>query len=371
MNTKRCRICGEVLSVAQFYRCKANKDGLRSECKVCNAGQKGRQYTGRIQKSYHAPDGFRRCRVCDEVKPLAEFHRSPSFKDGYRTTCRQCRAEAEGRIYRPPEPDGYKRCRKCGEQKLATIENFSVHTECKGGLNSACRDCTSKRSKTYREKNREKILATKKIYRETYPDKVRQQYLTWLEKNRDRVRISSRTYYLENREQIRAKGREHYLTHQFIYIVRSREWRKNNPGKFSDQTREWRKKKPERVKAILMRYRARKRNLPDHFTAYDWEECLKYWGYRCAVCDRTPDGEYLLGADHWIPISDAREDNPGTVPTNIIPLCCCGANNCNSSKSNKNAMDWLILKLGEQAAMQKLAEIEAYFEFVKNRNSEE
>jgi hypothetical protein len=371
VDTKRCRICGEFLPVTQFYKCRANKDGLQSKCKVCSATQKGSRYTGRVQKNYQTPDGFRLCRVCDEVKPLTEFHRSPNFKDGYRTTCRQCRAVAEGRIFRPAEPDGFKRCRKCGELKPATTEYFSTHIQCKGGLNSSCRDCVSKRAKTYRDENREKILADKKIYRETYPDRVRQQFLAWLEKNRERVKIVSRTYYLENREQIREKGREHYLAHQFIYVMRSREWRKNNPQKFSEQTREWRKKKPERVKATLTRYRARKRNLPDHFTGNDWEQCLKYWDYSCAVCARMSDDKYLLGADHWIPISDDREDNPGTVTGNIIPLCCCGVNNCNSSKSNKNARDWLIQKLGEQAAMQKLAEIEAYFEFVKNRNSEE
>jgi hypothetical protein len=83
------------------------------------------------------------------------------------------------------------------------------------------------------------------------------------------------------------------------------------------------------------------------------------------------DIEFFLAAVHLIPISDKCEDKRGTVRTIIIPLCCGGVGNCNSSKSNKNATVWLIQNLGEQAAMEKLAEIEAYFEFVKNRNSEE
>jgi hypothetical protein len=64
------------------------------------------------------------------------------------------------------------------------------------------------------------------------------------------------------------------------------------------------------------------------------------------------------------------EDNPGTVPTNILPLCH-GVRGCNNEKFNRNPAVWLVEKLGQEAAERKLAEIEAYFEYVKTVTNKE
>ena len=82
---------------------------------------------------------------------------------------------------------------------------------------------------------------------------------------------------------------------------------------------------------------------------------------------KTPGG---LIYDH-ASVSYGGNDNPGTVPTNIIPLCCTGHDNCNSSKSNKNPVTWLNDRLGQEAAARKLAEIKTYFEYVKTLNNKE
>ena len=64
--------------------------------------------------------------------------------------------------------------------------------------------------------------------------------------------------------------------------------------------------------------------------------------------------------DHWIPASDPSPDNPGTVPTNIIPLCH-GIDSCNQSKSNKSAATWLTERYGPRKAAVILTRIEGYF----------
>ena len=35
MDTKKCRVCGEIKHVDQFAKNKSCKDGMRSECKMC------------------------------------------------------------------------------------------------------------------------------------------------------------------------------------------------------------------------------------------------------------------------------------------------------------------------------------------------
>ncbi|MFQ3534315.1 MAG: hypothetical protein SNJ58_00420 [Aggregatilineales bacterium] len=109
-------------------------------------------------------------------------------------------------------------------------------------------------------------------------------------------------------------------------------------------------------------YLARKRSLPIAFSSSDWDNALDYWGYQCAVCGRPRGLWHTLAQDHWIPLSDSR--CPGTVPTNILPLCH-GEGGCNNSKGSKDPVRWLEERLGKRRAAQKLAEIQAYFAWVE------
>jgi len=116
--------------------------------------------------------------------------------------------------------------------------------------------------------------------------------------------------------------------------------------------------------------KARRYGLPDTFTTEEWRQCLKYWDYRCAVCGRTAGFWTAIAADHWIPLTNSN--CPGTVATNMIPLCHglpgvpVGEPCCNGNKFNKNPSEWLIDRLGKRKGKEKLIEILSYFEWVKS-----
>lgn len=109
--------------------------------------------------------------------------------------------------------------------------------------------------------------------------------------------------------------------------------------------RERARRKTPKYRAFQHRYFARKRGLPDTFTADDWSRGLAYFKDRCAVCGRKVlygadlFGSYTLAMDHWIPLTSP--DCPGTVPWNIVPLCH-GHGGCNNRKRNRNAHEWLM-----------------------------
>jgi ribosomal protein L37AE/L43A len=125
---------------------------------------------------------------------------------------------------------------------------------------------------------------------------------------------------------------------------------------------------PSALKARPLRaYVVRKRELPHTFTEQDWQRALEYWEYTCAVCGRPRGLWHTLAADHWIPLTDP--DCPGTVPTNIVPLCH-GESGCNNSKRAKSPQAWLEAKLGPKQAFQKMLEIDAYFLWVKDLMTE-
>lgn len=113
-------------------------------------------------------------------------------------------------------------------------------------------------------------------------------------------------------------------------------------------------------------YNERKRNLPTAFTARDWENALEYWEHRCAICERPRGLWHTLAQDHWVPLTSP--DCPGTVPTNILPLCH-GTDGCNNSKGKKLPGPWLREKLGARRAGRKLREIQDYFAWAEVRAS--
>lgn len=93
----------------------------------------------------------------------------------------------------------------------------------------------------------------------------------------------------------------------------------------------------------------------------------EYFDGCCAICGRLPSFWHILAQEHWIPITDPRLDNPGTVVGNMLPMCHSrkdGENGCNNSKSNKDPIVWLVEKFGKRKARRILERIEAYFEWV-------
>jgi hypothetical protein len=117
-------------------------------------------------------------------------------------------------------------------------------------------------------------------------------------------------------------------------------------------------------KTQQIKRRAFERHLPSAFTPHDWERCLSYWNNSCAVCGRPRGLWHTIAADHWIALSDPRPNNPGTVPTNIIPLCH-GIDGCNNSKHDNDATEWLTRKYGRRKAKKILERIQKYFDSLK------
>lgn len=89
-----------------------------------------------------------------------------------------------------------------------------------------------------------------------------------------------------------------------------------------------------------------------------WEMCLEYWDYKCAVCGAN----HQLHQDHWVPRS--APECPGAEPTNMVPLC----NECNLEKSDVGPYVWLVGKLGQIAAQQKMIEIFNYFDWWRSNH---
>lgn len=210
-----------------------------------------------------------------------------------------------------------------------------------------------------------------------HAERLRKEALERRNANIELARARRRDYYARNRETILPKeladAKKRYEKDPEFFLERARRYNQENRESVAKGKRKWHEAHPASVKASRLRRKDRVRNLPNKFSGEDWDRALSYFGHRCAICGQDENLWVRLAADHWIPVSSPG--CPGTIPTNIIPLCHAkpgipsGIACCNQSKWNKNPIHWLTKRFGKRKADAIRKRIEDYFEWVKCQES--
>lgn len=225
-----------------------------------------------------------------------------------------------------------KRCTKCGKYFPATTEYFTRHKAHRDGLYTWCKTCT-------REKDRARYAAN--------PDRERERSRAWYATNAEYARAKARAWSAANPERLRETNRAR---------------RAESPEYY----REWAAANRDRGRVYKQNRRARKRNLPNTFTAEEARFALDYFHYSCAYCGRQFHdlfNERTLAFDHFIPLSSP--ECPGTTAGNMLPVCH-GVDGCNLSKGARDPEEWLVSHFGKREARKKLEEIRTYFKTVES-----
>ncbi len=234
----------------------------------------------------------------------------------------------------------------------ATSDYFNKDKYRNDGFKIYCRHCDKKRTKDWRDKT---------------PDHQREYSRQYRIDNADRIRDSKRDYRLRNHDTILAKHREYNRVHRDRMIQSKQDYKQRHPEQYRLQIKEsgqrFHKRHPQKRQIIVLERRARRWGAVSDFTLETWFRCLNYFDWKCAVCERDIKSPlYIASPDHWIPLSKGGAN----TALNIVPLCH-GANGCNNHKAAKLPFEWLSEELGEEKALIKLAQIEAYFEWVKKQ----
>lgn len=287
--------------------------------------------------------------------------------------------------------DQSKRCSKCELEFPSTLEYFPPRKEAPDGLRGVCRECRRNQNREWREDNAEHLKEYKDNYYAEHAEYIREQVRLWREQNPERQAANNKKWREENIERSRQlnresnqrhkdkrnkRAREHYLENIDAQRRKGKEYYQNNKGRVLIRCKTNRKKKPDLYAAINnasgQRRRARKRSLPCGFTSRDWRTALDYFNHRCAACGEPAGLWTTLAMDHWIPI--ASPDCPGTIPSNIVPLCHpkkgmpVGENApCNLSKHNKLPDVWLKKRFGQKKAKEILERVHKYFEWINSQ----
>lgn len=243
-----------------------------------------------------------------------------------------------------------KTCTKCNKTNPATLEFFGRDKTRQDGLYPQCRVCVRERNQLYRENNPDKDRERHRVYRESNKDKVSQYRKARYAENVENERL----YRENNREKSGEYNKEYYLANREQLLENVRQYRIANRDKITAYQRN----NPLLAAVSRQRRRARKLSLPDTLTKAQWQACLEYFNYSCAVCGQSFDGA-KVHQDHWIPLSS--EKCLGTTVDNIVCLC----SDCNLSKHNRVPQEWLEWKFGVVISEQTLARIENYFREVR------
>jgi hypothetical protein len=202
------------------------------------------------------------------------------------------------------------------------------------------------------EKYRQIKRASMDRTREATNQRQRERYY----KNREAVKEERRQYRANNKELICEQRRRNYLLNTEKKAKQDKAYRLRNIEKVRERLKSYRERNRAEVR---LRNRSRKLLLKyskGDFSHQDWELCLSYWRYRCAVCGRAASSVRRLAMDHWLPLSKGGL----TCRSNIVPLCH-GSQGCNNQKLDKDPAVWLSAQFGEDFARQILESIRAYF----------
>lgn len=182
------------------------------------------------------------CSRCKQEKPVTEFYRRKSSKDGYDSWCKRCSAEGRDR-------------ENCLAKKRA---RYSQNAE-------ASRQ--ERREYYHRNKSRESNRA--KRYYQSFKQKLVAYAAQYRENNRAWINQKRKAFYQLNRE-----------LESFWH-------------------RSWSKRNPEKTRINNNNRRARIRNAGGKFTAQEFRELCARYDWRCLACgEKRP-----LSPDHVVPIS--------------------------------------------------------------------
>jgi hypothetical protein len=166
---KLCCRCSQVLATDRFTKNRRKRDGLEPWCRDCERARKG----AKPRWVDPAPEGFKTCARCSEVKPLDAFYQERwSWGRGVTGSCRQClnaahaaRRRKQGIAERPrfDDPEGFKTCRRC--RVVKPISEFGKERRNSDGLRSWCDVCQRARTLEWHRANPTTIFRLKALRR--------------------------------------------------------------------------------------------------------------------------------------------------------------------------------------------------------------
>ncbi len=163
--TKQCRHCHQTKPLQEFTRDSSRKDGRLYICKACLQKKTTKAHTRWkeefLRKGYPS---HKTCSTCKRTLPAEAFHHSTNTKDGLRSTCKTCRKayQTKAQIHyqqeRTSQGKTEKTCASC--KQTLPLASFYSDKNTKDGYAVYCKPCVHHKQETYIRTWEKRRLAT-------------------------------------------------------------------------------------------------------------------------------------------------------------------------------------------------------------------
>ncbi len=190
-------------------------------------------------------------------------------------------------------------CRNCAKSPIEYTRSGVYCSECLDYFKQKDKEYKSRlpegttkaRSRSYYERNKEKILQSSAEYTKLHPE----------------IKKKSQTAYRQRNKEMENK--------------RTLEYKRLHQSHYNELGKKWRKENPDRAKIDAERRRAALLGVGGSISETEWKELCSTYGNKCLWCDRE---DVPLTIDHIVPISKGGVNSIH----NAQPLC----KSCNSKK---------------------------------------
>lgn len=122
-----------------------------------------------------------------------------------------------------------KKCRYCG--KIKPIEEFRKNKSMKDGYLHKCRECDIRLKLEYRKKHRKELAEKSREYRKNNRDACLERSRTYYQNNKEGFLKGCRIYYENNKEKIKEKSKIYYENNKKEILEKNKLYRQTPKGK--------------------------------------------------------------------------------------------------------------------------------------------
>lgn len=234
---------------------------------VCKGDYAVTDYTPTSNQIQEIPYGYCQC-GCGQLAPIANRNDTRGGKvKGQPMRYLPNHHVRDGSL--PVAPEGYKTCTKCCEVKPATAEYFQRDKKTQDGLKSQCKLCRKEYGEKHYLANAERIS-----------EKTKQYYQVHAERKRRR----SREYHLANKERLLKQRRNYRIANVDKIREQQARYRAANREVLATRVAEYKRTHKEQYRTYSLRRIAQKRKAEGFHTADDVARQYAAQKGRCYYC---------------------------------------------------------------------------------------